>query len=530
MNNIILLSGKIGSGKSTAAAGFENRDVAVISTSRCLKARYGSSSGTREALKSAGDQNHDWLLDEIRDIKTSGSTTIVVDAVRSVGQIQAIRKVFHQPHYLVTHVHLVCDSSTAFARVEARNRPGDDSASVQTAIWAEGESEAEITQSADMKLDSSRLAPSDISTILQALVDTGNRHGRLVDVIVGGQYGSEGKGHVMARMAHEYDVLCRVGGPNAGHSVICPITGKKISFYHIPSGAIHSNALLLIGPGAVINPEVLFKELKEAQSLGHNLYERLLIDPKAVVINENHIAEEAGFVKAIGSTGQGVGTATIDKLRRAGTDIQARNCPKLFEYIADTREKLEGYLSRGSRVMMEGTQGTGLSLHHGHFPYVTTRDTAASGTLGEMGIPPSRVDRVFMVCRTNPIRVQSPPGGTSGPMGRETDWETVSTRAGIPADELRAKEMTTTTKRQRRVAEFDYAQLRRASLLNGPTDIALTFVDYISIKNRNVSRFDALTEETHRFIENIELVSGAPVSMISTGFTINSVIDRRVRR
>lgn len=105
--------------------------------------------------------------------------------------------------------------------------------------------------------------------------------------------------------------------------------------------------------------------------------------------------------------------------------------------------------------MLEGTQGTGLSLYHGPYPYVTSRDTTVAGCLADAGISPSRVRKVIMVCRTYPIRVESPSGKTSGPMSREIDWKEVSRRSGVPESELREAEVTSTTKRKRRVSEFD---------------------------------------------------------------------------
>ena len=137
------------------------------------------------------------------------------------------------------------------------------------------------------------------------------------------------------------------------------------------------------------------------------------------------------------------------------------------------------------RCSSKGTQGAGLSLYHGKYPYVTSRDTSVAGCLSEAGIPPSRVRRVVMVCRTYPIRVESPKSSTSGPMGTEINWKTVSKRSGIPRSQLEDKEKTSTTHRRRRVAEFDWELLRRASALNGPTDVALAFADYLNRENEN---------------------------------------------
>ncbi len=112
-------------------------------------------------------------------------------------------------------------------------------------------------------------------------------------------------------------------------------------------------------------------------------------------------------------------------------------------------------------------------------------------------------------------------------MKLKISYSELSRRSGISVAELKATERTTTTNRQRKLAEFDWEQLRRSVLLNGPTDIALTFVDYLDVKNRDAFRFDQLTVETLRFVEEVERVSGKPVTLISTKFDWRNVIDRR---
>ena len=184
---------------------------------------------------------------------------------------------------------------------------------------------------------------------------------------------------------------------------------------------------------------------------------------------------------------------------------------------------LERAFLRGDRILLEGTQGTSLSIHHGEYPFVTSRDTTVAGCLADAGIAPARVRRVIMVCRTYPIRV----GGPSGPMTLEITYEQLAERSGIPIGQLKETETTTTTKRQRRLAEFDWTQFQRSVFLNGPTDIALTFVDYLDIKNREAYRFEQLKPDTLRFIEEVERVSGRPVTLISTNFHWRNVIDRR---
>jgi adenylosuccinate synthase len=128
-----------------------------------------------------------------------------------------------------------------------------------------------------------------------------------------------------------------------------------------------------------------------------------------------------------------------------------------------------------------------------------------------------------MVVRRYPIRV----GGESGPMGIVIDFETVADRSGIPVDEIRKTEVGSVSGNLRRIAEFDWEQLRRSAAINGATDIALSFSDYISIENREAWRFEQLTDETRAFVEEVERVANAPVSLISTNFERFGVIDRR---
>ena len=134
-----------------------------------------------------------------------------------------------------------------------------------------------------------------------------------------------------------------------------------------------------------------------------------------------------------------------------------------------------------------------------------------------------------MVCRTYPIRVQSPRGKEkhSGRLKQEITPRVIAERSGISEQEVRKTEMTSTTNKPRRIGEFDWELFRKSVFLNCPTDIALTFSDYLSVKNQAARRFEQLTPETLRFIEEIERVANAPVSLIATRFHFRSIIDRR---
>jgi len=270
------------------------------------------------------------------------------------------------------------------------------------------------------------------------------------------------------------------------------------------------------------------KEIRECE-LGNS--DRLLIDEQAMIIEQSDRDIESGGLDSIASTKQGGGVATARKILNRGEKPAfgdkvrlARDHPDLRRYVGSVGRALEDAYVNGLRVMLEGTQGTGLSLHHGTWPYVTSRETTASGCLADAGISPLRVRRVVMVTRTYPIRV----GGTSGPFGeKEIDFEVIAQRSGLPVAEIIKTEVGTISGNTRRIAEFGWEEVRRAALLNGATDIALTFADYIAAENKNARTFEQLTAETRAFIEEVERVTNAPVSLIAKDFAQDGVIDRR---
>lgn len=274
-----------------------------------------------------------------------------------------------------------------------------------------------------------------------------------------------------------------------------------------------------------MNSDLLIKEISECKVDAS----RLFIDPQAMIISARDIKGEVGLTERISSTGQGVGLATARRITDRGKSIRlAKDVPELKPFTRRACwEVLEQIYRGGKRILVEGTQGTGLSLYHGAYPFVTSRDTTVGGCLSEAGISPSRVRKVIQVCRTFPIRVQNPATGTSGPLSQPIEWSVVAKRANLDAEELMKNERTSTTNRERRVGEFDWVLLRQAASINAPTDIALTFADYIAAENARAHRYDQLTLDTIRFIEEVERVAAAPVSLISTRFDFRSIIDRR---
>jgi adenylosuccinate synthase len=203
-----------------------------------------------------------------------------------------------------------------------------------------------------------------------------------------------------------------------------------------------------------------------------------------------------------------------------------------------TLAQLEIAYRSGQSILLEGTQGSGLSIFHGFYPFVTSRDTNVAGCLAEAGISPSRVRKILMVIRPTPIRVGNPDGDkklTSGWLKHETNFEIVAKSAGLDPDEVPQNERTSTTKRPRRVGWFDWELFRKACALNAPTDLVLTFADYINASNQHARRFEQLDEDTIKFIEELERIAQAPVSLINTRFPrkpeekldLRTVIDRR---
>ena len=289
-------------------------------------------------------------------------------------------------------------------------------------------------------------------------------------VIVGGQFGSEGKGKTALFLAGHLgaQVVVRVGGSNAGHTAHDD-NGVRHVFRHLPTAALLPHPLCVLGPGSLVDPDVLHREV-DRLSLPP---ERLVVDPMAYVITEAHKRRErdSDIRNRIGSTLTGTGEALIDRIRRSSTTDLAHKHPYLRQFVrGPVRELLRQRLRQSDRVIVEGTQGFGLSnVQSPHYPFVTSRDTTAAAFVAEAGISPLDVDQVVLVIRAHPIRV----GGNSGPLPNETDWEAIASHAGTPG----LVERTTVTQRVRRVAHFDPAVVRDAMAANTPTSIVLNHAD-----------------------------------------------------
>jgi len=337
-------------------------------------------------------------------------------------------------------------------------------------------------------------------------------------VVVGGQFGGEGKGKMTAHLCHEYgfDVAVRCGGPNSGHTIT--INDEQVVLRQIPAGVVNPNTRLFLAAGCLIDLNVLLEEISSFSLTS----DRLGIDYNAAIIGKKYVQEEenTGLGVRIGSTCTGTGIAVAKRVFRNGELKQAKNVPELKPYLADVSDEVMASYLTEKRIVIEGTQGFGLSVYHSpYYPYATSRDTTASGFLSEVGISPLAVTDVIMVIRTFPIRVE----GNSGLLPKEIDWETIQRESGYPH---KIQEFSTVTKNLRRVARFDLGIVKKAVIANMPTHIALMGVDYFNYENKGVKHYNKLTQKEKDFIFWIERELNIKINFIGTGPMDQELIDR----
>ncbi|WGS19241.1 adenylosuccinate synthetase [Bradyrhizobium sp. ISRA463] len=261
-----------------------------------------------------------------------------------------------------------------------------------------------------------------------------------VSVVVGGQYGSEGKGKVALALAREKAAHCvvRVGGTNSGHTIIDE-RGEPRSFRQLPASVFAKDTIAVLPPGALIDVDIFEKEVAEL-GLGPD---RVKVSPFASLISPEDREKErsTGLVDRIGSTGSGTGAALVRRIDRGSAVRLAKGEPRLHPYIDDTARMMRDVLTKNERIVIEGSQGSGLSvLHGGFYPHATSRDTTAAAFVSEAGLSPFDVDEIVLVLRAHPIRV----AGTSGPLEDEMSWKDLAAEAGLSED---YQELTTATKK-----------------------------------------------------------------------------------
>jgi len=329
-------------------------------------------------------------------------------------------------------------------------------------------------------------------------------------IVVGGFFGDEGKGKIIAYLAkHDKPgVVARGGvGPNAGHTVV--VDGKKYALRMVPSGFVYESARLLIGAGVLVDPRV-FKQ--EVSSFG--IKGRVGVDWRCVIIEEKHIEEDGKdtYLKGkIGSTGSGCGPANAARALRKAK--QAKEEKELEEFLCDVPLEINEALEHGRGVLIEGTQGFGISLLYGTYPFVTSKDTTASQMAADVGIGPTRVDEVVVVFKSFPTRVGE------GPFETQMEEE--------KAEELHIEEYGTVTGRKRRIGEWDARMAAYSAMLNGATMVALSGVDRLDASCRGVRKYEELSKEIKDFVAKVEHDTRVPVKLISTGPELSEIVDLR---
>ena len=332
-----------------------------------------------------------------------------------------------------------------------------------------------------------------------------------IDVLLGVQWGDEGKGKIVDFLAHNYNIVARFqGGPNAGHTLY--YQNKKIVLHHIPSGIFHDNTINLIGNGVIIDPVTLLKEVAKVKAVGGDVADKLFIGRKAHLILPTHrlldkAYEEAKGKNKIGSTLRGIGPTYTDKTSRNGLrigDIELSGFEQRYQQLKERHLKLlslydlefdlapleeewlenieqlrrfnlvngvyfvQDSLAKGQNILAEGAQGTMLDIDFGTYPYVTSSNTITAGVCTGLGVAPQQIKEVFGVTKAYCTRVGS------GPFPTELHDET-----GEKIRQL-GGEFGATTGRPRRCGWMDLPALKYACLINGITQLVITKADILS--------------------------------------------------
>lgn len=380
----------------------------------------------------------------------------------------------------------------------------------------------------------------------------------MVCVVVGGQFGDEGKGKILSYLCKkdDFDIVARGGvGPNAGHTVIAD--GKKYGIRQVPSGFPNRRSRLLIGAGVLVNPVVLLYEAEKLKKFG--VRQRLGVDYRCIVIEEQHKERDTKskhLKEKVGTTGTGCGPANEDRVKRLGKRFEDvfkdeydlsnldfsppnPNDPgdiKIYEdnfknpdegklkeelkgYCTDVSKEVNRAIDEGKDVLLEGTQGFNLSVYYGTYPFVTSKDVSASSMAADVGIGPTKVKDVIVVFKSYVSRVGG--GELEGELSREEIevsgiWKKIS---GV--------EVGTVTGRPRRIAEFNFERAKKAIEINGATQIALTCIDMLYPECYGKTGYDELSDDAKKYISRIENELGVPITLVSTGPELESTIDLR---
>lgn len=327
-------------------------------------------------------------------------------------------------------------------------------------------------------------------------------------VVAGAFWGDEGKGKVISYLAlkDKADVCVRTGSVNAAHTV--HFKGKRYALHMVPAAFVYEKCRLLIGPGTNVHVAQLLKEVEET-GVDH----RIGVDEQASIIEPRHseLDKSDSYLKSLGTTGWGVGPAVQERAKRSAK--LAKDTAELKHFLADAVGEVNDAIDTNKNVILEGTQGLMLSLYHGSYPYVTSRDTSAAAICSESGVGPTRVGRVLVVYKAFITRVGAGelPGEISKEEAIRRGW--FETAAG--------------TGRERRSAPFDFELAKTAARIHGATEAAVTKLDILYPSCQSVTGYDELPAEAKSFIARIEKATDIPVTIIGTGPGALDIIDRR---
>ena len=338
-------------------------------------------------------------------------------------------------------------------------------------------------------------------------------------IVIGGQFGSEGKGKTaleIARRSKEEVIAVRVGGPDTEHTSY-DRSGKRRSLRQLPASCVDKDVDVVFPAGSYIDVDIL---LKEIATLGLD-EEHVSISRLAHVITARHREwEMAGkLISTLGSAGSGVGAAIMASAARQASNFSLRSVfaadePRLTQFIGDVCTRLRHHMEDGKRVVVEGTHGFGMSiLDGGYWPHATARCTTAAGALAETGLSPMDVDDITMVIRSFPIRE----AGDTGPLVGEMTWEAIAEETGRRGI---ACELTVSTGLSRRLARFDAELVKRALAVNRPTRVVLNHLDFVG----GEEELEDPQGNLCAFIQRIEADIGRRVDWL--GFSGATIVDR----
>lgn len=285
-------------------------------------------------------------------------------------------------------------------------------------------------------------------------------------VIVGMQFGDEGKGKIIDFLAKDADIVARFqGGANAGHTVV--VDSKTFKLHQIPSGIISGKEVML-GNGMVIDPKALIEEINFLKQSGIDV-DKISISEAAHVVTDAHKELDSKDTK-IGTTRKGIGPSYTDKVARRGLRIidVVDDYPEIKKYVTDVSSKINQAIDEGKNILLEGAQGTLLDVDHGTYPFVTSSNTVAGNACIGLGIGPTKINKVIGVVKAYTTRVGE------GPFPTELKDEI--------GERIRQKgnEFGTTTGRPRRCGWLDLVMLKYAKTINGIDEIMITKLDVLS--------------------------------------------------